>query len=88
MELLQKGLTFARDYGFTPRICDAMCAMLRESFKQCWTCLVQDKYAVFLRERLTESFSRCTVQLFINDVTAVTKDYLRIGQIQFDCEED
>ncbi|XP_046878318.1 uncharacterized protein LOC124469217 [Hypomesus transpacificus] len=81
-EHLQKGATFTLDCSFNSQICDTMRAMMRTSFEQCWRDMVQDKFAEFLREMLIENFSKCTVQLFIHEITAVTKHYLHIGRIQ------
>lgn len=82
-EYLEKGKAFALDYSFDPEICDTDRTKLRLSFEQCWRVMVQEKYADLLRERLIKNFNRGVVQLFIKDVTALTKDYIQIGQIKF-----
>ncbi|KAE8286869.1 hypothetical protein D5F01_LYC14824 [Larimichthys crocea] len=60
---------------------------IRLTFQQCWKEMVQDKSAEFIREKLTEDFNQCTVQLFIKDAVKCTKQYLQIGRIRFP-EED
>lgn len=82
-EHLEKGRTFAFEYTFSSQASDAIQDQIRLTFQQCWKEMVQDKYAEFIREKLTEDFNQCTVQLFIKDIVKVTKEYLAIGRIQF-----
>lgn len=82
-EHLDIGKTFALDYNFTSQVCDTVHTKIRRMFEQCWREMVQDRYAEFLRERLTEDFHRCTVQLFTKDIARFSKEYVQIGRIQF-----
>lgn len=80
---VEKGETFALDHKFTSQVSDAILDQTRLTFQQCWREMVQDKYAEFIRERLTNDFNQCTVQIFIRDVAKFTKEYLQIGRINF-----
>lgn len=80
---VEKGETFALDRKFTSQLSDAILDQTRLTFQQCWREMVQDKYAEFIRERLTDDFNQCTVQIFIRDVAKFTKEYLQIGRINF-----
>ncbi|TMS12303.1 hypothetical protein E3U43_017261 [Larimichthys crocea] len=86
-ECLEKGRAFAFDYTFSSQVSDAIQDQIRLTFQQCWKEMVQDKSAEFIREKLTEDFNQCTVQLFIKDAVKCTKQYLQIGRIRFP-EED
>lgn len=86
-ECLEKGRAFAFDCTFGSHVSDAIRDQTRLTFQQCWGEMVRDKYAEFIREKLTEDFNQSTVQIFIKDVAKVTKQYLQIGRIQFP-EED
>uniref|UniRef100_UPI003AAB85B9 uncharacterized protein n=1 Tax=Centroberyx gerrardi TaxID=166262 RepID=UPI003AAB85B9 len=82
-EYLERGRTFALDYTFSSQVCDTVRAEMTLAFHQCWRDMVQDKYAEFIREKLTEDFNQCTVQLFIKDIARLTNEYVQIGRIQF-----
>ncbi|XP_033998137.1 uncharacterized protein LOC117492087 [Trematomus bernacchii] len=82
-EHLRKGPAFAFEYAFGSQVSDATQGQIRLTFQQCWKEMVQDKYAEFIREKLTEDFNQCTVHLFIKDIVSFTKEYLEIGRIQF-----
>ncbi|XP_026196381.1 uncharacterized protein LOC113148872 isoform X2 [Anabas testudineus] len=82
-EHLETGRKFALNYTFSQQVCDPLQEQLRVMFQQCWREMVQDKYAEFIREKLTEEFNRCTVELFIKDIVKFTKEYLHIGRIRF-----
>nr|XP_046228904.1 uncharacterized protein LOC124050422 [Scatophagus argus] len=86
-QCLEKGRAFAVGHTFGSHVSDAIQGQIRLAFQQCWKEMVQDKYAEFIREKLTEDFNQSTVQLFIKDVVKFTKQYLQIGRIQF-AEED
>lgn len=86
-ECLEKGRAFAQDYTFCSPVSDAIQDQIRLTFQQCWKEIVQDKYAEFIREKLTEDFNQSTVHIFIKDVEKFTKQYLQMGRIQFS-EED
>ncbi|XP_029902682.1 uncharacterized protein LOC115355899 [Myripristis murdjan] len=77
-EYLQRGRTFALDDSFSSQACD----QTRLAFQQCWMDMVQDKYAEFIREKLTEDFNQRAVQLFIKDIARFTKEYIQIGRVQ------
>ncbi|XP_030260261.1 uncharacterized protein LOC115573572 isoform X2 [Sparus aurata] len=81
-EFLEKGQAFVSGYTFSLQVSDGIQDQIRLTFQQCWREMVQDKYAEFIRERLTEDFNQCTVQLFIKDVVNHTKQYLQIGKIR------
>lgn len=80
---LETGKKFALGYTFGQEVHDPLQDLLRVTFQQCWQEMVQDKYAEFIREKLTEDFNRRTVELFIKDIVKFTKEYLEIGRIQF-----
>ncbi|XP_047430330.1 uncharacterized protein LOC124999458 [Mugil cephalus] len=80
-EHLESGRAFARTLG--SRACDGDQDQIRLTFQQCWTEMVQDKYAEFVREKLNEDFNQCTVRLFISDIHEFTEEYLQIGKVQF-----
>ncbi|XP_045916178.1 uncharacterized protein LOC123977493 isoform X2 [Micropterus dolomieu] len=82
-ECLEKGQAFAFDYTFSSQVSHAIQDHMRLTFQQCWKEMVQDKYAEFTREKLTEDFNQCTIQLFIKDILKLTTEYLQIGRIQF-----
>lgn len=82
-EYLQIGKEFALDYTFNQQVSEPLQDQMRFIFQQCWQEMVQGKYAEFIREKLTEDFNRCTVELFIKDIVEFTKEYLQIGMIQF-----
>lgn len=82
-ECLERGQAFVFDYDFSSQISDATQAQIRLTFQQCWKEMVQDKYAEFIQEKLTEDFNQSAVQLFITDVVKFTKQYLQIGRIHF-----
>lgn len=86
-DCLEKGKVFASTYTFSAHISDATQKQMRLAFQQCWKEMVCDKYAEFIRERLTEDFNQSTVQIFIKDVVTFTKQYLQIGRVHFP-EED
>lgn len=86
-ECLETCQVFASNYTFSSRVSDATREQMTLAFQQCWKEMVRDKYAEFIRERLTEDFNQSTVQIFIKDVVMFTKQYLQIGRIQFP-EED
>lgn len=79
---LDKGQAFVSGYTFSSHVSDGIRDQMRVTFRQCWREMAQDKYAEFIRERLTEDFNQCTVQLFIKDVVNHTKQYLQIGKIR------
>ncbi|XP_049446276.1 uncharacterized protein LOC125897196 [Epinephelus fuscoguttatus] len=80
-ENFDKGRTF--DHTFSSQVSDAIQDQIRLTFQQCWREMIQDKHAEFIREKLTEDFNHCTVQLFIKDIVTFTKEYLDIGRMQF-----
>lgn len=82
-EYLEKGRAFAFDNNFSLQVSDAIQDQIRLTFQQCWKEMVRDKYVEFIKEKLTEDFNQCTIQLFIKDVAKFTKEYLHIGRIQF-----
>lgn len=82
-EHFEKGRTFALDCAFSSQVSETVQDQVRLTFQQCWREMVQDRYVEFIREKLTEDFNQCTVQLFIKDVVKFTKEYLEIGRIQF-----
>lgn len=86
-DYLEKGQTFALHHTFSSQVSDATQDQMRLTFEQCWREMVQDKYAEFIREKLTEDFNRCTVQLFIKDIIKFTREFLQIGRIQFSNED-
>ncbi|XP_037305542.2 uncharacterized protein LOC119195049 isoform X2 [Pungitius pungitius] len=81
-EYLERGCAFALDYTFSSQLSASLQAQIRLRFQQCWKEMVKDKYAEFIREKLTEDFNQRTVQLFIKDIAMFTKEYLEIGRIQ------
>lgn len=81
-EYLQRGRAFACNYSFRSQVSDTTRDQLRLTFQQCWREMVQDKYAEFIREKLTEDFNECTVQLFIQDIAKFTKEFIQIGKIR------
>ncbi|XP_059212224.1 uncharacterized protein LOC131990974 [Centropristis striata] len=85
-DYLEKGHAFAFDYTFSSQVSEAIRDQIRLTFQQCWREMVQDKYAELIREKLTEDFNQCTVQLFIKDVVKFTEEFLEIGRIQFSGE--
>ncbi|XP_032399321.1 uncharacterized protein LOC116706536 isoform X2 [Etheostoma spectabile] len=82
-EYLDKGGAFAFHYTFSSQVSDVIQHQMRLAFQQCWKEMVQDKYAEIIREKLTEDFNQCAVQLFIKDIVKFTKEYLEIGRMQF-----
>lgn len=82
-EYFEIGRDFALDYAFSQQVSDALGDQMRLTFQQCWREMMQEKNAEFIREKLTEDFNQCTVELFIKDIEKVTKGYLEIGRIQF-----
>ncbi|KAM6992069.1 uncharacterized protein LKV04_008147 [Tautogolabrus adspersus] len=82
-EYLNRGRAFAMDYTFSAHISDAIQDQIRLTFHECWREFLQNKHVTFIKEKLTEDFNRCTVQLFIKDVEKFAGKYLRIGRIQF-----
>lgn len=82
-ECVEKGQGFASGHAFSSQVSDAVQDQTRLTFQQCWREMIQDKYAEFIREKLTEDFNQSTVQLFIKDVAKFTKQYLQIGRVQF-----
>ncbi|XP_031178094.1 uncharacterized protein LOC116066269 isoform X2 [Sander lucioperca] len=82
-EYLDKGGAFAFDYTFSSQVSDVIQDQMRLTFQQCWKEMVQDKYAEIIREKLTEDFNQCAIQLFIKDIVKFTKEYLEIGRMQF-----
>ncbi|XP_034756418.1 uncharacterized protein LOC117961677 isoform X2 [Etheostoma cragini] len=82
-EYLDKGGAFAFHYTFSSQVSDVIQDQMRLTFQQCWKEMVQDKYAEIVREKLTEDFNQCAVQLFIKDIVMFTKEYLEIGRMQF-----
>ncbi|XP_035805002.2 uncharacterized protein LOC118470433 [Amphiprion ocellaris] len=82
-EHLERGRAFALDHSFGSGVDEALQEEMRLLFLQCWREMVQDRYAEFIREKLTEDFNQCTVQLFIADVLRFTEEYLHIGKLQF-----
>ncbi|XP_042359757.1 uncharacterized protein LOC121955752 [Plectropomus leopardus] len=85
-EYLERGRAFAFDYIFNSQVPDAMQDEIRLTFHESWKDMIKDKYAKFIREKLSEYFNQYTVQLFIKDIVAFTKEYLQIGRIQFSAE--
>lgn len=64
-EYLERGRVFALGYTFSSQACDAgLEDIMRLAFQQCWRDLVQDKCAEVIREKLTEDFNHCALQLF------------------------
>ncbi|XP_071335313.1 uncharacterized protein [Trachinotus anak] len=86
-EHLESGKAFLLDHTFSPQVSDALQDQMRLAFQQCWREMVQDKYAESIREKLTEDFNQCAVQLFIQDTAKFTNQYLQIGRIHFSEEE-
>lgn len=82
-ECLEKGRAFAFDYTFSLQVSDPVQDQLKLTFQQCWKEMVREKYADFIREKLTEDFNQSTVHFFIKDVAKFTKHFLQIGRIQF-----
>lgn len=82
-EYLERGRIFALDYPFSSQASDGVNAEIRLTFLQCWRDVVRDKYAEFIREKLTEDFNQLTVQVFIKDIARFTKEYVQIGRVQF-----
>lgn len=82
-EYLKRGKAFSHNYTFNSQVSNTAQNRLRTAFEQCWREMVQDKYAEFIREKLTEDFNQCTVQLFIKDIAKLTKEFIQIGRIRF-----
>ncbi|XP_034018302.1 uncharacterized protein LOC117503207 [Thalassophryne amazonica] len=82
-EHLERGGAFARDYMSVSQLSDADQDQVRLTFQHCWREMVQDKFAEVLREKVTEDFNQCTVQLFIKDIQTFTQEFVQIGRIQF-----
>lgn len=82
-QYLERGRTFTLSYTFSSLVCDAVQTEMRLRFEQCWREMVQDKYAEFIREKLTDEFNQCTIHLFIKDILQFTEMYLKIGKLQF-----
>ncbi|XP_041830946.1 uncharacterized protein LOC121633192 [Melanotaenia boesemani] len=82
-QYLERGRTFTLSYAFSSLVCDAVQTEMRLRFEQCWREMVQDKYAEFIREKLTDEFNQCTIHLFIKDILQFTEMYLKIGKLQF-----
>ncbi|XP_037606016.1 uncharacterized protein LOC119476668 [Sebastes umbrosus] len=78
---LEKGRAFA--FQYSSQVSETIQDQIRLTFQLCWKEMVQDKYAEVIREKLTEDFNHCTVQLFMKDIVKFTKEYLEIGRIQF-----
>ncbi|KAF7230593.1 uncharacterized protein [Nothobranchius furzeri] len=81
-EHLEKGEAFSMAHTFSSQVCEALRDEMRVRFQQCWREMVQDRYAEFVRDELTEKFNRSTVQLFLQDVQTFTRQYLQIGKLQ------
>ncbi|XP_061603105.1 uncharacterized protein LOC133464916 [Cololabis saira] len=86
-EYLERERAFTRGYTFSSQVCDAAKDEMRLIFQKRWRELVQDKYAEVVRERLTDDFNQCTVQLFIKDILKFIGVYLKIGKLQFEDAE-
>lgn len=82
-ECLGKGQEFVFKHTFGSQVSDSTRDQVRLTFHQCWKEMVRDKYAEFIREKLTEDFNQATVQLFIRDAAQFTKQYLQIGMLRF-----
>lgn len=80
---LEIGKEFALVCAFGQQVSKPVQEEMTLMFQRCWREMVRDKYAEFIREKLTEDFNRWTVELFIKDVVAFSKEYLQIGKIQF-----
>ncbi|KAF0023530.1 hypothetical protein F2P81_024160 [Scophthalmus maximus] len=83
---LEGGKAFPLHSTFAPQVSEALQDEMTLAFQQCWREMVQDKYADFLRGKLTEQFNQCAVQLFIKDIVKFTGRYLHIGRIKFSKE--
>ncbi|CAL8313123.1 unnamed protein product [Lota lota] len=67
-EHIERGQTFAREYGFTSQTSEAARAEARLAFRRCWRDMVEGRYAEFVRDSLTDDFNRCVTHLFSQDV--------------------
>lgn len=81
-EHLENGKEFSLHHTFGSQLSADLQVELRRVFQQCWTELVQNKYAELIRGRLTEDFNQCVVELFINDAAKFSSKFLHIGRIQ------
>ncbi|XP_029966963.1 uncharacterized protein LOC115402532 isoform X2 [Salarias fasciatus] len=86
-EYLERGSRFILGHSFASQVCGTLQDEMRLAFQQCWTEMVQDMYAEFIREKLTEDFNHCTIQLFIQDILKITAECLQIGKVELS-EED
>ncbi|XP_017278682.1 uncharacterized protein LOC108240064 isoform X2 [Kryptolebias marmoratus] len=85
-EHLAKGEVFLLSHTFSSQVFETLQEDLRVRFQQCWREIVQDRYAESVREKLTEAFNQCTVQLFLKDILTFTGQYLQIGKLQLQNE--
>lgn len=82
-EYLERGRVFALGYTFSSQVCDAgLEDIMRLAFQQCWRDLVQDKCAEVIREKLTEDFNHCALQLFTKNTVNITEQFLQIGKLR------
>ncbi|XP_028295786.1 uncharacterized protein LOC114457863 isoform X2 [Gouania willdenowi] len=86
-EYFKRGQMFVCEHTFSLGVSDALEDRLRQVFQQCWIEMVEDMYAEFIRNRLTEAFNRRAVQMFVKDVLDLKKEYLHIGRLQLSEEE-
>ena len=82
-EHMERGRTFAQDYGFASQTPEATRAGARLAFLRGWREVVEARYAEFIRDRLTDDFNRCVTHLFSEDVVKLDKEYVQIGRIRF-----
>ncbi|MEQ2312863.1 hypothetical protein AMECASPLE_035717 [Ameca splendens] len=81
-EHMEKGKVFSLTYTFSSEVCEGLQEEMTVRFQQCWMVTVQDRYAEFVREKLTAEFNQRTVQLFIKDIHRLTRSYLQIGKLK------
>ncbi|KAJ3606991.1 hypothetical protein NHX12_026506 [Muraenolepis orangiensis] len=82
-EHVERGLTFARDYGFSSQTDETAGAEVRQAFVRGWRDMAEGRYAEVIRERLTDDFNRHVTHLFSQDVVKLDKEYIQIGRIRF-----
>ncbi|XP_030201538.1 uncharacterized protein LOC115534592 [Gadus morhua] len=80
---MERGRTFAQEYGLASQTGEAVRAGARLAFLRCWRDVVETRYAEFIRDGLTDDFNRCVTHLFSEDVVKFDKEYIQIGRIRF-----
>lgn len=81
-EHFKRGEVFLLSHTFSSQVGEALQEEMRVRFQLCWREIVQNRYAESVREKLTDTFNRCTVQLFLKDILKYTGEYLHIGKLQ------